>query len=241
MQEIEDTLKEAGLTTNEAKIYFSLFEIGKGNVAEIANKSKVHRVNVYDALKELVNMGLVSYFNIGKKRFYEPTDPEYLKRFVKEKLENIDKIIPQLKLRFEKSENIAQIFHGLDGIKRILEDMLIVNEKIQAFGIPSVMPEAMGSYLNNVFHRKRIQKKIHIQHIYNENAKERIAYLNKLKYCEAKYLPPEYNVPATTVIYGNKITFWVWSEEPFCVLIESEKMANAYRKYFNILWKMAKI
>jgi len=240
MEEVIKPLKEAGLTTNEAKIYFSLFEIGKGNVVEIANKSKVHRVNVYDALKELVNMGLVTYFDVGRKRFYEPTDPDYLKKLVKRKLEDINNIIPQLKQRYSKSENLAQIFHGLDGIKRILEDMLEVKEKIQTFGIPKIMPELMKTYLNNVFHRKRIQKKIHIQHIYNENAKERIVYLNKLKYCGAKYLPPEYNVPVTTVIYGNKVSFWVWSEEPFCVLIESEKMAKAYRKYFKLLWGLAK-
>ena len=240
MGELERSLIDAGLTRNEAKIYISLFSLSKGNVVEIAKKSGVHRVNTYDGLKELEKLGLIFTTNIGKKKFYKPTNPENLKKLIMPKLKQVETIIPQLKSRYEETENTSQTFSGISGIKQILEDMLESKEKIYAFGIPKIMPELMKNYLNNIFHRKRIQKKIHIKHIYNENAKERIAQLNKLKYCEAKYLPPEYSVPATTAIYGNKITFWIWSEEPFSILIESEKMAEAYKKYYTLLWKLAK-
>lgn len=239
MQVAEETLLEIGLGKNEAKVYLSLVGAKRSSVVDLATKSGVHRVNVYDALKTLLRLGLASFFNIGKKRYYRATRPETLLLLLKEKEEKVHSLIPVLDARYEKAENAAQIFEGLEGIKRILEDILYVGKAIKAFGIPRVMPELLGGYLQG-FHRKRIQKNMRIQHIYNENARERIAYLNKIKYSEAKYLPPEYSVPATTVIYGNKTAFWIWSDVPFCVLIDSEKMANAYRTYFELLWKLAR-
>ena len=77
-------------------------------------------------------------------------------------------------------------------------------------------------------------------HIYNENAKERIKYLNKMKLTTAQYLPKEYDSPATTTIYGNKVVFWIWSDEPLTLMIESQRMAEAYRKYFKLLLNLSK-
>ncbi|MBI2672600.1 hypothetical protein HYX16_06720 [Candidatus Woesearchaeota archaeon] len=48
------------------------------------------------------------------------------------------------------------------------------------------------------------------------------------------------NSPATTTIYGNKIAFFIWSDPILSILIESERMAEAYRNYFNILYSIAK-
>ena len=52
-------IKQAGLTENEAKVYLSLIELGKSNVGKIADKSRVHRTNVYDSLKSLKKKNLV--------------------------------------------------------------------------------------------------------------------------------------------------------------------------------------
>ena len=239
MDSFAETLKELGLGKNEIKVYITLIKEGTLAIPDIAKKSSVHRVNVYDSIRQLIEIGMVSYKEIEKKKYYSATNPKNLTLILKQKEEKIKAIIPQLETFYHESENKAQIFEGLDGIKKILNDMLEVGEKIQAFGIPKSMPELLKNFLI-VFHRERIIKKIPILHIYNENAKERINYLNKIKYSQAKYLPPKYSVPSTTVIYGTKTAFWIWSETPFCVLIESERMANAYKKYFELLWDLAK-
>jgi len=239
MNLIKDSLKELSFKNNEINVYLTLLKKNKSTVIEIATESKVHRVSVYAALRKLIELGLVSFVVSNKKRYFVANKPESLMTLAKLKEEKIASALPQLKALQEKAENQAQVFEGLDGIKFILKDMIETGKDIQAFGIPKIMPELLKSFLVT-FHRDRIAKKIRIDHIYNENAHERIAYLNKIKYSRAKYLPPEYNVPATTVIYGSKTAFWVWSDIPFSVLIDSGKMADTYRKYFELLWNLAK-
>ncbi len=235
----EDVLKDLSLGKNDIKVYITLLQHVDLGVNEISSRSNVHRVNVYDAIKQLQKQGLITEITLGNKKIFRATDPKQLFSVLEAKQEKLMTIMPQLSAFYMQSENQAQIFEGLEGIKHILSDMIETEEHIQAFGIPKEMPEKMGSFLNT-FHKKRIEKNISIKHIYNENAKERIAYLKTLNRCDARYLPPEFNVPATTVIYGDKTTFWIWSEEPFSILIKSEKMAEAYNKYFELLWNMAK-
>jgi predicted transcriptional regulator len=236
---IEETLHELGLGRNDVKVYLTLLKGGKSTIATIATKSGVHRVNVYDALKNLRERGLVSSIEQEKKKIFVANDPQNIELILKSRDEKVRATIPQLKAFYEMTENKAQIFEGWEGVKRTINDMIMTGKDIEAFGIPKLLPDTLGAFLVT-FHRDRIAKKIRIRHIYNEDAHERIKWLNSIKYSEAKYLPPEYSVPATTLVYGNKTAFWIWSKEPFCVIIESEKMADAYRKYFEILYKIAK-
>ncbi|MGV8162176.1 MAG: TrmB family transcriptional regulator [Candidatus Nanoarchaeia archaeon] len=236
---LKDSLKELGLGKNEIKVYISLLQKSDLDITELAKLSEVHRVNTYNSLKELIQKGLVVEINLGKKKTYRASDPKQLQILIKNKEEKLNTILPQLSALFMHGENQAQIFEGIEGIKYTLNDMIADKKDILAFGIPKEMPEKLSSFLIT-FHRNRMANKLNINHIYNENAKERIKYLKNLKYCDAKYLPPEYDVPATTVIYGDKTAFWIWSEKPFCVIIKSAKMANAYKKYFELLWTLAK-
>lgn len=239
MDIIKDALEELNLKKNDIKVYLALLNKKRLSVIEIATESKVHRVSVYTSLKKLMALGLASFVVAHKKRYFLANKPESLMTLAKLKEEKIASVLPQLKVLQEKSENQAQVFEGLEGIKFIIRDMVEEGQYMRAFGIPKILPELLKNFLVG-FHRDRIAKKIPIDHIYNENARERIIWLNKIKYSRAKYLPKEYSVPVTTLVYGNKTAFWVWSEIPFSVLIESEKMADTYRKYFELLWNLAK-
>src|SRR3989338_3436769 len=76
------------------------------------------------------------------------------------------------------------------------------------------------------------------KHLYDEDAKDRIKFLNELKFTQAKYLPGAVNSPSTTTIYGDKVSFFIWSDPVLSILIESKRMAESYRKYFQILWDL---
>ncbi|MFT4250396.1 MAG: TrmB family transcriptional regulator [Candidatus Woesearchaeota archaeon] len=237
MSEI-DVIKELGLGKNEAKIYLSLLKNKDLTVNHIAKKSSVHRVNVYDSIRKLVEKGLVFEVEVAKKKVYRANHPSNLKDLLKEKENKLETILPQLETYYDSTENQARIYEGFEGIKLIINDMLEEKKDILAFGIPKELPEKLGSFLAT-FHRKRIANKQRILHIYNENATERITFLKELEYSDAKYLPSEYTVPAATLVYGNKTSFWIFSKQPFCVVITSEEMAQTYTKYFNLLWKLA--
>ena len=83
-------------------------------------------------------------------------------------------------------------------------------------------------------------KKISMKHIYNHDAKERIKFLNNLSYTEARYLPKEFDAVVSTNICGDEVALTLWSETPITTLIKDKKMAEAYKRYFELLWNAAK-
>ncbi len=62
----------------------------------------------------------------------------------------------------------------------------------------------------------------------------------KLPLTEAKFLPDSYNIPISTMIYGDKIWVLIPSDnDHISLLIESKKLAQSFLNYFELLWKIA--
>jgi len=62
----------------------------------------------------------------------------------------------------------------------------------------------------------------------------------KTKMSVFRKLPKEFESPTTTVIYGDKVTIWMWLKTLAIILIENKDLANSYRKHFESMWKQAK-
>jgi hypothetical protein len=160
---------------------------------------------------------------------------------VKEKESNLKQIIPQLKVNRDLMSNTTktELLEGVDSFVRLLSNLLNYEDDICAFGIPSEAPNLM-KYSISRFHNERIRRKINMLHIYNSNAKERISFLNKMKFTSAKYLPAKFNSNVTTVVCGEEVIIVSWENPVSSVRIKSESFANAYRNYFSLLWMEAK-
>ena len=76
MINIIDSLKDMGLSENEAKTYLALLRMGPSNASGIVQKTNIHRINIYDILNRLQDKGLVSYVFNGKRKQYEASSPE---------------------------------------------------------------------------------------------------------------------------------------------------------------------
>jgi sugar-specific transcriptional regulator TrmB len=238
---MEEDLMDIGLSKNEAKIYIALNELGSTTIGDIAKESKIHRSNVYDAIEGLVQKGLASFILKDKVKYYQPTDSSNLFNMIQEKEEKVKSLLPRLELlqglSHEKSEASIQI--GLAASRRALDAFLEYNSEILVMGAPSNVGKLIGPFLQN-FHKRRIEKKIMMRHIYNTDAFDRIAYLKKLKYTPVRVLPSEYNSPVATVIVGDEVTFIQWIDSPVIITIKNKSMVDGYRKYFYYLWKDAK-
>jgi len=56
-----------------------------------------------------------------------------------------------------------------------------------------------------------------------------------------RFLPEKYSNPVSINIYSDKIALILWSrEEPLAILIKNKEISRGYRKYFELLWKIAK-
>src|SRR3989338_5287460 len=89
-------LNELGLTSDEAKVYLAVLELGGSYVSAIAKKSRTHRVVCYKILDDLAAKGLVSSFMKNKIKYYAVENPRTLVNQQEEKLKLAKNLLPEL-------------------------------------------------------------------------------------------------------------------------------------------------
>lgn len=242
-------LKEIGLTDNEIRVYLVMLEEDENLASKIAEKTKINRSLMYTILNNLMEKGMVSYVIKENRKYFMATDPEKILDVLKEKEEaikkqeeDVKKIIPDLrKLKLPKKEEIkVEIYKGKEGNKTLLDDMLREGKDYLALGYSGLSFDVVPYYIVH-WHKKRVEMGIKRRVITKEQMRGNRAIKIPLTY--ARYVKDEYNIPISTMIYGNKV--WIMlpagKGDQVSILIESERIANSYRNYFNLLWKIAKI
>ncbi len=234
-------IKQAGLTENEAKVYLALLELGRSNAGKIAEKSRVHRTNVYDSLRGLGKKGLAKAYEEDKKKYFEASAPENLMSMIKKKQERLKSIIPELKLSMQLAPKKSQVhvYEGLEAFKGLLDHFLDLGKERLVLGAPNNAFSRILDFLK-IYHDRRIRLKVPMKQIYNFNATERARHLNTMPYTEARCLPEEYDSPVSTTVCGDEVAMTYWGEMPIFIHIINKEIADVYRGYFKILWDKSK-
>jgi len=240
-------LAKIGLTGNEIKVYVKLLELGSVPAGELIKKVELHRTQVYDTLERLIEKGLISYVLISNVKHFETIDPVQLLTYIDQRKDELDdyrkeikKLLPELELKrkLSKEPQEAAIFKGKKGIKSILEDFLRSKEDMYIYGAEGKLKDILPIYFHH-FHNRRVKSKINIKIIYRESVRK-TKREKELRLIQTKYLPDEFDTPANTWIYGDKVVITVWSDQPIATVIRSKEVAKSYRTNFKLLWKIAK-
>jgi len=240
MDKLRDFLISIGLGKNETEIYIALLELGDSSVLEISKKTHIHRSNIYDSLRNLIQRGLVYELDQPTKLF-SAKSPNSLVDYMKHKEMELKEVVKDYSSRKVKKseESASRISKGLFSARQAIYSLLETGEPILVYGIPDIAPEIIGPSLKD-FHKKRMQKGIIMKQIYNSTAVPRIKLLNRMKFTEARALPSKYDSVASTNISGDKVIIILWQDEIRVVEIQDKYIAKTYKKYFDILWKEAR-
>lgn len=247
---IKQSLKSIGLTDGEIKVYLALLETGSSSIGNIIKKSKISGSKTYEVLDRLIQKGLANFVTKNGVKYFEASSPNKILDYLNEKGEQIEeekvsiqKIIPELLLKqnlSQKSE--VKVFTGFEGLKTANEDIinsLKRGEEWLSMGL-SEQPEKWETYFNKR-QIERAKKGIVHKHLLNEGYKSLYQKRKKLPYTYFKFLPKDFEMPISTEIYGNKIIIMILiRENPMAIMIESQEVANSFRKYFEHIWKTAK-
>ena len=236
MENVLEKLKEAGLTGNEAKVYYELLKKGELVANNIAKNIGLDRSLTYTILNNLIGKGQVSYVIKEKKKFFSVTDPENLLNSIKKKEAKIEDLIPELKKIkiLTDFEPEIKIYEGKEGLRNLV-NLAFKEKEFCAFG-------ATGWAYFQLYEMPRIvkeigEKKIKVKLVGSEKLKETKAF--KLENFEYRYLNVDSKAP--TSIFGEYVSIHlVTREKPFIILIKNKDIADTYRNYFDVLWNMAK-
>lgn len=238
-------LEKLGLTENQAKVYLALLRLGSVTAGIIIKETGLHRAYVYEILEKLMDKGLVSHVIQAQRKYFEASSPRKFleiiseeKQNIQEKEQEIKKILPQLiETRKLETEQEATVYKGKKGLQSIFNDILNEKKDIFVIGATGHFREILKYYYPGWI-KRLIQLKIKTSIIYSESRRGKV---RKDKFTEAKFIPEEYSSPSTIYIYGEKVAIISWSEQGLIgVVLKSKGMSDSYKKYFELLWKIAK-
>jgi len=234
--EVEKVLEKIGFSPNEIKVYLVLINYGSNKAGKISKIAKIDRSSCYNALKLLLEKGMISHVSIGDVKWFQATGPKRLLDYIKEQEEEVKSIIPKLQERHQakKVEGQVRLYKGIKGIKTIFLDIARTGKNNYAFGSEGQFSEKMPEFALQ-FDRLKKENKIRTQLLIRKGRKE----LDN-KTTEYRYLPNISKSPAVTNIYGDRVAIIIWTDEPEGVIIENKAVAEAYKSYFDNMWKHGK-
>ena len=235
-------LEDLGLSNAEIKTYITLLETGSTTAGLILEKSGLQNSVVHRALNTLIEKGLVNYVIEGKRKTYQATDPETFLRFIEDKKSRFKTILPELKAKqsIQQNKESATIYKGVRGITEVYNFMANQRGEYNTFGGGEECASRMGMawWLN--IHAKRVANKLQARQVFDESVRKQAEEIESKPYIKTRYLSKEFASFQETVIVGDHVAITVFTENPYSFLIHDSKVAVSYRKYFDLLWNMAK-
>lgn len=236
-------LEDLGLTNAETKVYMALLELGNATAGPIREKCELQNSVVHRALLSLLSKGLINFILESERKIYSATNPENFFDFIDEKKKRFEQILPELKMKQKNIKELgsAGIYKGTKGLDKIYN--IMVNSEAKeylTFGGGYMCEERMGTEWWERMHTKRIANKLPSRQIFDETVRKFGVNLVKRPLSKVKYISKEFAQFQETVIAGDYVAINVFTENAYGFLIKDQKVAEGYRKYFELLWKIAK-
>lgn len=250
----EQTLNQAGLTPNQAKIFELLLKTGEDTAGNIAKISPLKRTFTYKVLGELVELGLVA--KTEKPRAvarFAPNHPLKLRDLVerregefREAQRSLLSLLPALTSDFQlvSGKPGTQFFEGVEGIKKVYEDTLVEQGTIYAIVATEKPEKSLGEWLRKTYVTKRIAKG-NKAFVIASNAPEATEYqqLDAEELRETVIVPKdEFPFEIEIDIYAtNKVAFISYNEKELIgVIVTSPAIHNTMKAFFDLAWRQSK-
>ena len=242
------SLESLGITGAEMQVYLALLKLGSSPLSKVVRETGFQKSTVYNSAARLQEKGLISNVIKGPTRYFEATEPEHLMEFVREKKNELEKCEDELgdivsKIDKGASQSAdAHVFAGQEGFKTMRRDVL-KNSSGELLILGGVGKEykIMPSFFKN-WNKSRLLKGIKVRVLYKKSLERTKPEIKKsyIRDYDIRFLPEEFEGPVVINIYGDRVANYVWKAgSPTCFLMINEDNADAYRRYFNFLWKLA--
>ena len=240
---IEQSLKNYGLTDEEAALYLAGLKIGEAPLARIAKLAGIKRPTAYSIAKSLEEKGLMGNFKMRSGLRFVVSPPSTFAKQLERKQEEMEKILPELSALSGKLQSKPKItlYEGEEGYFTILEDSLETkNDIIRAIGsLGKVYEVVTEEYDHNHYIPTRVKNNTIYRalHFEWESAKIFTPEKNQKELHEQKFLPEKYLQPTYTMIYRNIVSIFTSKKEMIAIRIESDEIAEAEKQnltYYGI-------
>ena len=248
------TLRELGVSENEAVLYSQMLARPRSTVQELGIHAPFPRTMLYYVLKQLMQRGLVSARKEKWRTVYIAEDPERLhdllahkEREFERETKAVRELIPQLKNRYRLAGKRPTIrsFEGIEEYQKALEDILISRPKeISAYEILTDKKQALE--VRDAHERRRISRKIQKKVLFFEQGNS-LEWIKRRRYDDfTQFRSVKEGAVAPfkidLALYGGKLLYTSYYDEyePTAILVEDRMLYEMQKNIFDMLWKQGK-
>jgi len=243
--DIIPSLKDYGLTDEEARFYLAGVKLGESSLSSLAREAGLKRTSAYLVADRLEEKGLLGKFKMRDGLKFVVTSPAQLEKLAQQKLEGIKEVVPKLNVYSKKFQAKPEVFlfGGKDGYLNIFDDPLQYSGiTIRAIGsLQNVRDVITTKYDEEYFVPERLRKGIDFKGLYlekeivelNLNAEKNLAEKRELR-----ILPEKYSQTIFKMIYQDTIVEFTSKKELLALKIVSPEIVKAEKANFDLMWDL---
>lgn len=242
----EHVLQQIGVNRNEALIYETLLREGDSGVGRIAAKSNVHRRNVYDSIKKLVELGLAFEILTRRERMYRAAEPERLYEMLDEQQERLSSVMPALEALYfrQSAEHRVAMYRGAEGWKNYMRDMLRESNEAHFIGAKGAWLDERVQHFFPFFDEQARGKGMRFYHLFDYEVQLEVPQILPHVGVDYKFLPRGYSTPSAVDVFGDHVNmipevgFGRLGSDIRVIVIVNRQVAEAFRTWFNFMWNI---
>lgn len=253
-QFIQEYFAKLGFEPEVTAIYLALTKHGEQSISQLARTSGVERTRIYRLSDELAASGLVEVITQYKKSIYKPAPIENVQIIIAKKEQQLKELtagLDEIKHIFTGGNadeaTKVQFYQGEDGAKQ-----LFWNETKAKSEMLCILYENMQSKTNSRFFERWVrtcnERKIMCRGVVNQTfydglLKWRATHSTEtLQYWTMRVIDKDtFPITHSTITYDNVTAHYNWSSnEVYGMEIYNEDIANTQRRYFELLWSLAR-
>ncbi len=250
MRQLARDLQKLGLSDKEAMVYLASLELGPSPVQVVARKAEVNRATTYVMIESLLQRGLMSTFEKGKKKMFTAEKPERLHRIVHherstvdEKEQVIKRILPDLDAISDAAGERPKVsfYEGEEGLEAMRETIFYskieeIDDVISYDDLSHLLPQDHWKEHNKKLEKRKIKGRV----LYTKESEPLPSNQKSGGFWQYKRLPHKlFPMHGELTVYGNHVAMLALKGKLIGVIIESKEMAVMVRTLFELAWKQA--
>ncbi|MDO8624354.1 MAG: helix-turn-helix domain-containing protein [bacterium] len=238
-------LRQFGLAPNDIQAYIFLLERGSAfGGSKIAGSLGLHRQYVHHSLKKLLELELIEEVPSGVRMKYRALSPRHFSVLAKKQFESAERAVAELEqISAVGAEQAFEVYRGTRAIfefEEALVDSLKINETQYIIGGGA---EAFINFYGDRYEEMSLgAKKKNLRTRYVGCPAE-APWLKRAQaavgHFEYRILPVLPKTIVQTVIRLDSVTLYTFGTPPLVYIVKSKTVADDYKKFFEMLWKMA--
>jgi len=241
---IRPLLSRLGLEEKEIEVYLALLPLKVGRATDIARAAKQSRSHTYLVLRALKEKGLVSEVERGNITHFIAEPPERLLVLIEERERELRSLVPLvegvLPLLAGLTKPLAgtprvTTLTGTKGMRQLYLDAL--KSEICGLFNPQAMFDAFGGNIVTMLFGKNAQLRGRDLLVRNAASERYVTEVTQSDEYAIRLLPERTAFQTDTIVFGDTVALFSYDDQNTIIRIQSGQIADAFRAWFEILWK----